>query len=141
MKGFPSEDCPMFTFSFSLFMLNEMACLQITFSTRSQNMNRNLLQSLEINLPHTLRCNIKFAIIWPPLGHPLRQHWEKFNYCFANLEDNSRNVPKCLRTGRSINSGTTAAFSSATLQKKSPNNSLKVSMSVTNILLSITSRS
>lgn len=64
---------------------------------------------------------------------------EKLNNCFANLEDNLRNVPERLRTNHNINSGTTAAFSSATVKK--PNISLKVSMSVTNILLSITGRS
>lgn len=72
-EGFPQEIVLRLHFLFPFYV--EWNGLSTNYSTRSQNMNRNLVQSLEINLPHTLRCNIKFLIMWPPLEHPSRQHW------------------------------------------------------------------
>lgn len=70
-EGFPQEIVPRLHFLFPFCV--EWNGLLTNYSTGSQNMNRNLVQSLEINLPHTLRRNIKFTIIWPPLEHPSRQ--------------------------------------------------------------------
>ena len=45
---------------FSFLHRNDMVCQHIT---NSKIMNVNLVQSLAINLPHTLRCNLQFTII------------------------------------------------------------------------------
>ena len=50
----------MFTFLAMTWSVNK---LQYKQSKRKCEINVNLVQSLAINLPHTLRCNLQFTII------------------------------------------------------------------------------
>ncbi len=40
----------------------EDICVSTNYSTNSKSVNLNLVQSLAIKLPHTLRCNLQFTI-------------------------------------------------------------------------------